>query len=359
MKKVIALTLACVMLITSSPAVAADNTSAKPTVEEILDSYHERAIAAQSQPDAAASTYSRRSAEKTLEQETVDELNAAGYEAYNVNGDNYENMQDVLNTDLTSLGIAEDGSYIVVISGEDEETGNGASPRVIDLPHIGGEDPGLGTGFTFTYNGVAYNMRYVTITSNDDESLYESTFYVWSEIATVEDYISDFLPALLCISADYIGKKVPLGTIATIISPFFTDTNIQYLDPDDLIIHAATGWSQKFIQIWDSDASCWRSANSSAYAYSSAYFAGHTRDSVTGMPVSFVGDEYTMNTYSPNYNNSEQQKEDAVEAYLLGSVNYDTTGNISFYAVGTDKSIVFTGDGSPLFVHQSVTSTYG
>ena len=39
-RKLIAMILACTMLVSISPAVAADNASASPTVEEILAEYH-------------------------------------------------------------------------------------------------------------------------------------------------------------------------------------------------------------------------------------------------------------------------------------------------------------------------------
>ncbi len=85
-KKIISLMLIFAMLVPISSAVAADNPTAQPTVEEILNGYHEKAFAARvAEENGGVSTDSSRSGSgKTLEQETVDELTAAGYETYNV-----------------------------------------------------------------------------------------------------------------------------------------------------------------------------------------------------------------------------------------------------------------------------------
>ena len=72
-----------------------------PTIEEILNDYHSKAFEAQTAQEEAG-TYSRSASGtgKTLEQETVEELTAAGYEAYNVTGDNFDSLEDSLQTDM-------------------------------------------------------------------------------------------------------------------------------------------------------------------------------------------------------------------------------------------------------------------
>ncbi len=73
------------MLVPLSPVVAADETTVTPTIEEILNSYHDQAFEAQSaEENGDASTYARGGSNQTLEQETVDALTDAGYEAYAV-----------------------------------------------------------------------------------------------------------------------------------------------------------------------------------------------------------------------------------------------------------------------------------
>lgn len=81
-----------------SPSV---NDYRTPTIEEILNDYHSKAFEAQTAQEEAG-TYSRSASGtvKTLEQETVEQLTAAGYEAYNVTGDNFDSLEDSLQTDI-------------------------------------------------------------------------------------------------------------------------------------------------------------------------------------------------------------------------------------------------------------------
>ena len=72
MKKLIALLTVFAMLVPFVPAVAANDTPARPTVET---------------------------------------LNEAGYEAYNVTADNYDTLEDQLQTDFAEMGLDPNGSY--------------------------------------------------------------------------------------------------------------------------------------------------------------------------------------------------------------------------------------------------------
>ena len=159
------------MLVPLSSAVAADEMSAKPTVEEILDEYHRKAFEREMQGDTeTASTWSRRGGSaKTLEEETVEALTNAGYEAYNVTAGNYDTLEAQLYTDFGEMGLDPNGSYIVVISGGDgEASGNSAGANSRVRPETDLEGPPGSTGnasFEYTQDGTTYTMRYVTVTS--------------------------------------------------------------------------------------------------------------------------------------------------------------------------------------------------
>lgn len=139
MKKVIALILVCCMVLPMFSASAVEESAARPTIEEILNGYHEKAFAAQTaEENGGASTYSRSGSgsSQTLEQETVAELTAAGYEAYHVTGDNYEALEETLHTDFAEMGLDPNSSYVVIISGEESDNNPNSNPnsRVIDPP---------------------------------------------------------------------------------------------------------------------------------------------------------------------------------------------------------------------------------
>lgn len=119
-KKIIAILLSCVMLVSISPVVAAEDVPAepRPTVDEILNEYHQKSFeAALSAQTDTARTYTNRSGEgsQTLEQETVNALTSAGYEAYNVTADNFDSLQTSLATNFEKMGMTKEGSYFIVI----------------------------------------------------------------------------------------------------------------------------------------------------------------------------------------------------------------------------------------------------
>lgn len=125
-EKIIALMLSVLIPVGMSiPVFAAQNEEGPvKTVAEILNDYHAESFEKQiTQKSETVRAYARSSgsAEKTLEEETVEELTAAGYEAYNVTSSNYEELEASLKTDFEDLGLDPNESYIIVISGEEAE----------------------------------------------------------------------------------------------------------------------------------------------------------------------------------------------------------------------------------------------
>lgn len=125
-EKMIALMLSVLIPVGMSiPVFAAQNEEGPvKTVAEILNDYHAKSFEKQiAQESETVRAYARSSgsAEKTLEEETVEELTAAGYEAYNVTSSNYEELEASLKTDFEDLGLDPNESYIIVISGEEAE----------------------------------------------------------------------------------------------------------------------------------------------------------------------------------------------------------------------------------------------
>lgn len=102
-RKLISITLCALMLLCIGvPALAATNNTAPTetqTVEDILNEYHEKSFAletTQSGTGPAARSSRSSSSGKSLEEETVEELTAAGYEAYHVTSSNYEELETSL-----------------------------------------------------------------------------------------------------------------------------------------------------------------------------------------------------------------------------------------------------------------------
>ena len=357
-KKLIAMILACTMLVSISPAVAADNMSMSPTVEEILDEYHHKSFEAQTaQEESSISAYSRSSSsyDYTLEQETVDQLTEAGYEAYNVTAENYYALESSLKCDFSELGLDPDVSYIIVISGEDKTDDNSnpqsqTTGRSIINPNPDIIDGGS-SGFTYNYQGVPYTMRYMTVTAASDEDLNISSAYTLPAKVWWEDISMDIFSTVLFAAADAVAKKFPVGTIASLLFDWAQDDNYTQLEPGALVLHATTTWTCDILQVWNASKSQWDSVQGSAHAISKARCAGYVYNPELNDSVWYDGVEYSVKNTSPQYNNYSQRKLDAVNAYIDGGKIYDLTGDIDFFLGNEKGEIVYSSSDSPLFTH--------
>ena len=349
--RLIALFLTLAMVVSLAPAVVADDTIPRPTVEEILNEYHQKAFEAEAAGEAIAASYSPRSGftAKTLEQETVDNLNAAGYEAYNVTAENYEALETQLKTDFADMGLDPDGSYIIAISGEesDDSSASGINPRAM-VPVE--PDYGCGDSFTHTYNGTTYTMRYLTVTTTIESKLFRSFSYTLSSDQFSETW-QEILFAGLAYSTDAV-LKVPIASIFSLLIDINTDNNFELLDNEDVKILGNTTWTLQYIQIHNPTQDAWISAQSSEYAESRAYCSGYLYNSSTNKAQRYIGNESVFTTSSPQFNNYTQRKNIAVSAYLNyngTAVLRDKTGDIDFYLMDETYSFNYCGDGNPLF----------
>lgn len=366
LKKIIALSLICAMLVPLSPVVAADETTVTPTIEEILNSYHNKAFEAQSaEKNGGASTYARGGSNQTLEQETVDALTDAGYEAYNVTGENYEALEDALNTDFAAMGLDPASSYVVVISGEDPAVQSNPNARVIDPPtndDFDGDDGGGGSSFLYVQDDTTYTMRYVTVASDASADLRKSTLYTLQEINEmavfadcVAGYVLDKLANLAIEhTEEAIESSIPfLDEIAFLADWMKARDPEVYIALGDnmLTIHATSVWTLSYIQVWDATQKSWVTAQSSCYAVSRLTAAGYLYNKNIKDYEWVATEEIVLTTYSGYYNHSARRKQVAVEGFTKKYPLHDSTGDIcfSFYSIkGTD----LLPNGEPLFTHK-------
>jgi len=349
-KRMIALFLALAMLVPFTPAVAADDNVPLPTVEEILSEYHQKAFEAevvQQTGRASANSRSAGGSGKTLEQETVATLNAAGYEAYNVTSDNYKTLEKQLQTDFSEMGLDSDASYIITISGEENSAGNNARGPSLDVVVDQALDGGP-TYFEYTYGGTTYKMRYVTVTAADQSSLSRSFHYYLTHEQFPETW-NEILDAILMYTVDSLTEHVPIASIFSLMSDVFTDDNYVVLETNQLTISGNTLWTLKYIQVYDSNTGLWISSQSSESAESRALCHGYLYNESNNRSEFFVGNEAVFTRCSVLYNNASQRKLNAVQAYLARNISRDFTGDIDFYLKDSKNEISFTGSGQPLF----------
>lgn len=358
-KKATALILFFAMLLGIGPSVyAAQKDEPAPaevtevrTVEDILNDYHDKIFDLETQSDSGTSTYSRSAqTADSITQDTVNELQSAGYEAYHVNADSYTEVEETLQTDLSAMGVTEDGNFIIVVSGEIEKHNTGISPAsdILLPPHTEG---GSGSEFTYTYNGTSYQMRYLTISSSSSNGTRVQSTYTLAPSFWLEEGIMDIAAVTLCAMADKLYKKLPIGTIASLVGGWFLDGNYTELDPGTLTIHAATAWTANVIQVYKSSSSSWKNAQCSAQAVSSAYFAGYEFNTNPNSPTQFVGEVSSITNKSPLYSSASTRKLNAAKAYVAGNISYDRTGDIDFFLESSDGEIIYVSSGKPLFTH--------
>ncbi len=327
-KKFTSLLLIFAMFVTSSPVLAAGNTPAKPTVEEILNEYQQKAFEAESaETTDNTTTYSNRSGSKTLEQETVDALNAVGYEAYNVTASNYNSLETKLKTDFTSMGLDPNSSYIIAISGEDSDSSKNPNTRISQLPGQDIIDDGGGsTFFEYTYDNTTYFMRYVTVTTADRSTLTCQLGFGVNRSQNTSKW-GDIMDSVLSYSTDTL-TGVPISTIVSLLVPIFGDNLPTVQSYNGFSFSGATTWTLQFIEVYDPDNEVWVSSQCSEYAITTWRPEHWVYDASIQDHIPYTGETTTFRTDSEDYNNTAYRKQAAAEYYSIGSRLLDFTGDI-------------------------------
>ena len=353
--RIIALFVTFAMLVPFTPAVAADDNVPRPTVEEILSEYHQKAFEAEvAQQTGSASAYSRSAggSGKTLEEETVDTLNAAGYEAYNVTSDNYKTLEKQLQTDFSEMGLDPDASYIITISGEENSAGNnsrlGGNLVVPTLPPDGG---GGSSYFSHTYNGETYYMRYVTVTETSNSQLDQEFLYILprSRVSINWDSVDE---AIVYYALDAVSGSVPIGSVLSLLSDAFTDENYISINGDSIKIEGRTVWTLQYIQVYKVSSDTWFSTQCSEYVSAAARCFGSTYDSNTEEITFHSGNETHFKVYSPEYHETTLRKNYAAIGYASGMLIADRTYEIDFYLMNEDKNMNYCGDADEIMFTQ-------
>lgn len=350
LKKIISLLVIFAMLVPFSSAVAADEPTLQPTIEEILNDYHKKAFEAQMQEETGAAAYARNgsSSSKTLEQETVDTLTAAGYEAYNVTADNYSSLEATLKMDFSDLGLIPGDSYIMVINGNTSQSFAGRAVGGSDIVQNPGDWEG-GSGFNYIYNGNTYTMRQVIITSGDESCLKKETICRPSELRDWTDFAGTFFEALAYFAIDKVTEPIPMGSILSMTAELLSNEEYILEEGDTTHLYASCVWTRKYLQVWNEEFSYWHTAQCSTYASAKAKV-------VVGLVYSNEIEDYewvdtplmSRIIYSDFYNNYDIRCIRAVHGLLQDTTYIDYAGDIGFsFYDNTGASI--TTDGTPLF----------
>lgn len=353
-KKVISLLLVTALLLPFTSAAAAGKQPITRSIEEILTEYHMRASASEQK-----STSSSRSVSTTPEDETIETLTNAGYEAYHVSSSNYDELERSLQTDLSAMGIYSDGSYILVMSDGDISNSTN-SARIIDLPNYSYDSGIEGGRYYITYNGVRYFIKYATVTYNDNKSLGVTSTYNLSQKANVAGVVLDSLTVAASLAID-TATSTPISSIATLLYSIYENclvNNCTYVDPTDYTMDASSSWVRQFILVWSDELGVWVTCQSSAYVVSWVRISTYFYNSSTGALEEVSSDAQYLTQYSALYYDTDQRELDAVAAFIAGLRSYDITGDVDFYLLENGTVVSINGAGKPLFTHKEQVIIY-
>lgn len=301
-------------MVCTLPAFAAEATDVShSSVDEILADYHSRVNELMaSEKKGTVSTLSLRTANtvKQIEQQTVERLTDAGYEAYSVTHENFSDIEDVLCADFSEIGLLEGGSYIVVVESEDTLVSTS-------------DDDEVGTAgdpYYYVYNGVVYKLRYLTITAADVPSYAmtsEPVNLVNSNNTTVLENVLDTLISVW-------GSTVICKSFGTILSLLGISTSAFSTNHyTSLYFTAASSWVKKYAQVWDESLQGWAFASCVQYVDMNASIDGYYFNSTLGEYVDVDQTVYDGKLYSEHYRDSQWRKEQSVIGYLNNMICYD------------------------------------
>lgn len=328
-KRILSIILICAIITVSSTTAYAYPTQPVRNIEEILSSYHANALIAQTSSNSDIATASAQGA-LTLEQEAVNELVASGYEAYNVTASNYNNMEAVLQTDLSSMGIVPEGSFVVVVSGDDAATSNNPSQGASTYATAG-------SSFTYDYDGKTYTLRYLTVTAADYSNYGKASYYNLQQDAagiTFGTLLENFLNTSISMALDYISGQLYLGTISSLCGLQLVNFADESTAFNSLQFHAGSNWTRIFTQVWSEATNAWVTQLHVEYVTSTSY--------ITGLYYSAAVNSYVPIDYNPvqkvAYSNHLDDRTWRIENAILGFKNqvvyYDFTGKVEYMYKG-------------------------
>ena len=332
-KRIVSCLLLVVMLVPVVSPVFATNANNKsqvsrneaPSIESILNEYHKKVFAAQADANANARSGAEVQTDE-IKQDTLDQLREAGYLAYDVNPDNFDSVAEELKTDLRQMDLDPNGSYIIVISGEEEPQENTASPAYIP-PEIEDDTD----GFDYTYNGTTYRLQYMIVSNGGDEVLARMASKNLNS-----DAIHKGIDTLITLYLDSI-TPVPIGTLASLLGISYNDACAD--STGSLTFHGAAQWTRRYINVWSDYDQMWVRGARVEYAEVRSYCSGYLCNLSNGNLQQYIGPEKLDMVYSDYYYDYEQQKIEAVLGYLSPSI-------LRYYTTGT---LVFKHDGKTMF----------
>ena len=286
-------------------------------VQEILEEYHEKLHLATNGNSKARDVEK----ESSLKYETIEKLTQEGYVAYDVNKDTFKKTEEMLNTNFETLNLKEEYSYILILDGGLSQTEAGNSSR-----------SSAGTAFDYTYNGVTYRMRYLTVTAADDPA-YSKASSVNLLKSKVKTAIQNCLDTAIIAAISAASKT--LGTVASICG--LSISNFGTVEKSILDLYGGSNWTRVFTQVYDNSLSQWMNGSCVEYVTTLSYISGMYYSASSNSYVSIPQNAVSKIQYSPEYSDTTWRKQKAVDGFNMYWTQYDTTGSVKYKYGGTVK----------------------
>lgn len=308
-----------ILLSFAAPASAGlEDESSFQTVDNILYNYEMRLqeIYSESISLEIASISTQKEADE-LKEATINELNDAGYIAYDLNPNTYQSVERKLNTDLSEMGVDDGDSYIVVISGR-SGAGTANNDGDVAQPTYDLED-----SFYYTYNGEKLKMRFLTLYATDN-----SRFRLVSKKNVMKSNDMSVIQKL-AIDVFYSGidglTKVPIGTFLSWLNLEELLSGMYYVN-----YNGKSVWTRRYTQIYDSER--WFGWSAVSYFISISWTDGMMPDE-KGNSIEFCSDNYVWLKYSDHYYDDDWQISQAAAARRFSAFRGESTGNV-YYSYG-------------------------
>lgn len=330
-KRTISVLLAFVMLTVANVSIVQGAEVSRETAENILSRYHQEiAEVEQGQPSVFAAEdpnhlESGSNRIREIQENAVAELKASGYDAYDVNPETFETMQEVLQTSFEDIGLDASCSYIIIVDGNDANNSNGEI-----TPY------GAGSSFNYTSGGKTYKMRYFTVTTADDSGYMKSSTVDLLK-SNSQELIERCLDMIIIGYISTISKT--LGTVASLSG--LSVSQLVNSRESSLMLFGSTSWTRVYTQVWSDYDGAWESCSSVEYASALSTVHGHYYSPSLNEPVATEGNKKSVQLNSSKYNDYNWRKSQAVNGYMHSVINYDTTGPVR-YKYGSEVKITHT-----------------
>lgn len=329
-RRLLALCLSFLMLISlnlSAFAVGSTTSSSTtPSADEILNDYHSQLLSAKINEDQGSDARSLTSHDQ-IKAQTIKRLKDAGYEAYDVNKDTFTSVENTLNTDLKSMGLNPNYSYIIVVSGSADGS-NFSNPNTRYGTVTNQE--------TYTHNGITYNLRYLKVTAADDPRFAK---------AGTADLLTSSNQQLI-----YNCLNAAVGTIISEISSVYgillslSGLGIEDFLPEKravLQLLCGTNWTLIYTQVWCKYTNDWVNGSCVEYATATSSLTGNYYDADINAYTTIPSSPNSRIQYSDKAFNPNWKRQMAVIGYL---------GNCIYYSVAGD--VKYTHDGDVVLTHR-------